>query len=195
MRFPWILAALAAVACATTELKDSWKDPAFAGPPLKEVLVVGVSRSDASRRVFEDGFSAAMNAAGSHGVASYHTLPESGAISNERLDRAVKQVGADGVLVTRVLRVERNVNVTPGYMGPGFYGMGYHGFYRGAWAAMPPDVDVYDVISIESTLWNMKTNKPVWSGTTEVTEPKNVAAATQELAKVLITRMKADGVI
>ena len=195
MRFPWILAALAAAACATAQLRDTWKDPAYTGPPLKEVLVVGVSKSDASRRVFEDGFAAAMNASGSHGIASYHSLPENGAIPNERLDQAVKKVGADGVLVTRVLRVKRNVDVTPGYMGPGFYGMGYHGFYRGAWAAMPPDVDVYDVISLETTLWNMKTNKPVWSGMSEVTEPKNVGAATEELAKLLIGKMKADGVI
>jgi hypothetical protein len=61
--------------------------------------------------------------------------------------------------------------------------------------AMPPSVDVYDVLTVESTLWNMGADRPAWSGTSEVTEPKSVAAATEDLAKALIARMKADGVI
>jgi len=58
-----------------------------------------------------------------------------------------------------------------------------------------PDVNVYDVLTIESTLWNMRTDKPVWSATSEVTDPASIAKATEELAKVLVTKMKADGVI
>ena len=91
--------------------------------------------------------------------------------------------------------MRRDVNVTPTYMGPGFYGAGFHGWYGGAYAMAPADVNVYDVLTIESTLWNMRTDKPVWSGTSEVTAPSNVAVASKELAGVLIAKMKADGVI
>jgi hypothetical protein len=181
-------------ACSTTQVKDSWKDPAFTGPPVKKVMVIGVSKSDANRRIFEDGFSRAMQAAGVNAVPAYPSLPESGAISNERIMAAVRQAGVDAVLVTQVLRVKRNVDVMPGYAGPGFYGRGFRGYYGGAWAATP-DVNVYDVMTIESTLWNISTDKPLWSGTTEMDEPKSVAAATDELAKVLVTKMKGDGVI
>jgi len=51
------------------------------------------------------------------------------------------------------------------------------------------------VLTIESTLWNMRTDKPIWSGTSEMTAPTDIAAASQELAGVLIAKMKADGVI
>jgi hypothetical protein len=193
MRHTWIAVALLAAACATTELKDSWKDPAFAGPPMKRLLVVGVAKSDANRRVFEDAFSKALTAAGTSATASYGSLPEAGMISNERIVVSVNQSDADGVLVTRVLRVRRDVNVTPDYARPGLYAGGYHGYYRGAYIASAPEVLVYDVLTIESTLW--KADKLVWSGTSEVTSPSSVSAATEELAKVLIARMKADGVI
>lgn len=181
--------------CASTQLKDTWKDPAFTGPPLQRVLVIGAFKSDLNRRVFEDAFTAALQAAKTDAVASYVTLPESGAIPNERVRAAVKSTGADAVLVTRVLRVRRDVNVTPAYMGPGFYRGGFYGWYGGAWAATPADVHVYDVLTVESTLWNMRTDKPVWAGTSEVTSPSNVTTASQEFAGVLIPRMKADGVI
>ncbi len=192
-----IIAAIAVfvlAACSSTQVKDTWKDPAFTGPPVKKVMVIGVSKSDANRRIFEDGFSNAMRAAGADAVPAYPLLPESGAIANERLMGAVRQAGVDGVLITQVLRVKRNVDVTPGYAAPGFYGRGFRGYYGAAYVTAP-DVNVYDVITIESTLWNIATDKPVWSGTTELNEPKSIAGATDEIAKLLIAKMKADGVI
>jgi hypothetical protein len=195
MRILATIAIFLLAACSTTSVKDSWKDPAFAGPPVKKVMVIGVSKSDANRRIFEDGFARALQAAGVSAVPAYPELPESGAIAGDRITGAVAKTGADAVLVTRVLRVTKNVNVSPGYMAPGFYGRGYRGYYGGAWATMPPDVNVYDVLTLETTLWNTATDKPLWSGTTELNEPKSVSAATDELANVLIAKMKADGVI
>ena len=189
------LALLLLAACASTQLKDTWKDPAFTGPPMRKLLVIGAFESDLNRRVFEDAFVGALAAAKTGAVASYPTLPERGAIANERVQAAVRSAGADSVLVTRLMRVRRDVSVTPAYAGPGFYGAGFRGWYGGAYAAMPADVHTYDVLTIESTLWNIGTDKPLWSGTSEVTAPSNVSDASKELAGVLITKMKADGVI
>ena len=188
-------AAALLTACASTQLKDTWKDPAFTGPPMQKVMVVGAFKSDLNRRVFEDAFVGALSAAKTGAVVSYRELPESGAIANERVQAAVRNTGSDAVLVTRLMRVRRDVSVTPSYMGPGFYGAGFRGYYGAAYAVAPADVNVYDVLTIESTLWSMRTDKPVWSGTSEVTAPSNVSEASKELAGVLITKMKADGVI
>jgi hypothetical protein len=182
-------------ACATTQLTASWKDPAFTGPPRKQVLVIGAFKSDLNRRVFEDAFAGALNAAKTGAVPSYPTLPESGEIPNQRVQEAVRRTGADAVLVTRLMRVRQDVSVTPSYVGPGFYGAGFRGYYGAAYAYAPADVNVYDVLTIETTLWNPTTDKPLWSGTSEVTAPSNVSEASKELAGVLITKMKADGVI
>lgn len=186
-------AAVILTACSSTSLKDSWKDPAFTGPTYKQVLVLGVSKSEASRRVFEDGFSNALKAVGTGGAPSYNIIP-AGSVTNVQLSDAMEKTRSDAALVTRVLRVKKDVNVTPGFAGPGFYGRGFGGYYGSAWASAP-DVNVYEVLTIESTLWNLKSDKPVWSATSEVTDPSSVAKATEELAKVLIGKMKADGVI
>src|SRR5690606_39438338 len=60
----WLAVVALLAACATTHLKDSWKDPQFSGAPFRNVLVIGISRSDANRRLFEDGFVQALRAAG-----------------------------------------------------------------------------------------------------------------------------------
>jgi hypothetical protein len=188
-----VLAALAA-ACSSTMLRDSWRDPQFAGPPLRSVLVIGVARSQHHRRIFEDGFTQALRSQEIAGTASYPLLPEEGALGNARIKQAVAQAGADAVLVTRVLRISRNVTVNPGYVAPG-YAMGFYGWYATTWTAVPPSVDQSDVLTIESTLWDMRQEKAVWSGTSESTDPKDVSVLTGALARVLIARMKDDKVL
>ncbi|HYE34514.1 hypothetical protein [Methylocaldum sp.] len=99
----WLVTALVA-ACVTTHLKNSWKDPQFNDVPFRNVLVIGVSRSDANRRMFEDGLIQALRASGTEASASYSLLPEQGPLPKERIKQAVAKTGADSVLVTRVLR-------------------------------------------------------------------------------------------
>ncbi|QJR11635.1 hypothetical protein DSM104443_02714 [Usitatibacter rugosus] len=189
-----LLAGLALAGCSSTRLVDTWKDPAFTAGPPKQLLVLGISRSDANRRIFEDGFVGALKAAGTPGAPSYPVLTVGDKLSTKDLADAMDKTNSDAVLVTRVLRVKRDVNVSPGFAHTGFYGRGFGGWYGGAYAAAP-DVNVYDVLTLESTLWNIRTDKPVWSATSEVTDPGSVGKATEELAKVLVTKMKADGVI
>jgi hypothetical protein len=99
--------------CSSTKRRDSWRDPDFRGETLRNVLVIGVARSQGHRRIFEDGFAQALQAKGTRSMASYPScgkwapFPSSG--SRRRIDRT----SADAVLVTRVLRVQRNVQVTP----------------------------------------------------------------------------------
>ena len=180
--------------CASTALRDSWRDPQWSGRPLKNVLVIGVARSQSNRRVFEDGFAQALQGEGVGGRASYPILPEEGAIPNARIKEAVAQAGADAVLITRVLRIQRNVQVTPGYVVPGYAG-GFYGWYSGTWMTVPPSIDQYEVLTIESTLWDMRTERAVWSGTSESTDVKDVTTLTGELASVLIKKMKEDRVL
>ena len=184
------LASVLLAACAATQLKESWKDPQFDQAPFRSVLVIGVSRSDAHRRLFEDGFVKALHASGIEASASYPLFPEEGPLSKEEIKQAVAKTGADSVLVTRVLRVRRDVNVSPGYAGPG----GFYGWYGAAWATTP-EIYAYDVLTIESTLWDSKRERAVWSGTSESTDPKDVAEVTRELAKALIAKMKEDKVL
>jgi hypothetical protein len=180
-------------ACSATQLKETWKDPAFAGPAPKQLMVIGVSRNDASRRTFEDEFAKALSAVGVRASPSYPQLPGTAAIPQERIVATARQSGAEGVLVMRVLK--RDVALTPSYGSPQFASQGFGSYYRGAHVEMTDVVDAYDVLTIEAILWNLASDKPVWSGTAQVSDPRNVAASTAELAKTLIARMKADGVI
>lgn len=193
----WLATMLMAVwlaACASAQLTNSWRAPEFAGPPISKVLVLGLSTSDATRRIFEDSFARALDAVGVSAQPGYPLLPANGAIPHDKLKAVLADSGAQAVLITRLLRVDQEVSVTPNMPPPVVYG-GLNGWYGGAWAALPPTVETYKTFTIETTLWNATTEKVIWSGTTRSADVSDVARATNDLAKVLIAQMKKDGVI
>src|SRR5262245_54182867 len=155
-----------ASACSSTgSLKDSWKDPQFTAAPMKDVMVLGIARNQANRKVFEDTFAQSLKAQGTPATASYPILPGEGAIPRDRIQQAVAQSGSDSVLVTRVLRVQRAVLVTPGRGAPDYYRDDFQGWYAQSWSSEPPPIEQYDVLTIESTLWDARSGKLVWKGT------------------------------
>jgi hypothetical protein len=181
---------LVLVACTTNvSVTNQWRDPSWPGPPATNVVVVGISRSDTMRHIFEDTFSQQLQAAGVQAAPSYTQIP-AGTTGSVQLRDLVKSSGAQVVLVTRVQRVEQKVNVTPS--GP-MYG-GFYGWYGGAWASTP-DVTQYDVVTLETSVWDARSEKLVWTVTTQAIGTKDVAKATTQLAQTLIPKLKTDGIL
>jgi hypothetical protein len=185
------LLVLTLAACASTSVKDQWKDPAWHGPPAANVVVVGIARSDTTRRIFEDTFAAELGKVGVRAEQSYTQIApgEGGGV---KLSDFVQSSNADAVLTTRVQRVEQKVDVSPGYAPIGY--RGFYGWYGTAWAATPT-VSQYEVVTLETTVWDPKTEKLIWAATTQRVASQDIPKVTTQLAQTLIPRMKSDGII
>jgi len=191
MRTIAFLFSLALTACASTQVKNQWRDPSWHGAPASNAVVVGIAKSDTMRRVFEDTFAQQLTAAGVHAVPAY-TQVQAGEDGRIKLSDFVRQSNADVVIATRVQRVQQKVDVYPNYAPVG-YG-GFYGWYGGAWAATPT-VSQYEVVTLETTAWDPKTEKLVWAATTERVASQDVPKVTTQLAQTLIPLMKKDGVL
>lgn len=184
--------------CATVTITNQWKDPNWRGPPASHVVVIGISNSDAMRRIFEDTFVQQLQAAGITASASYTQISPND--TSVRLGDLIKSTGAEAILVTRVLRVQQRVNVTPtgpGWGGPGWGGPGrggFYGWYGNAWA-QTPDVTVTEEVILETTVWDARTQSVVWTVTTQSIASNNIPRATTDLATTLIPKLKADGIL
>jgi hypothetical protein len=194
-----LLAAITLLAsgCASTSLVGDWQNPNYRGSPLTKILVIGIHDEGDKRRVFEDQFVAHLRAHGVDAVASYTLIPRDGQVPEEEIAKAVQASGANGVLITRVVRVDKETAVTTGYSqytafpafgygGPPPYYNNYYGFYSTAWATYyPPTVQQFDVVTLETNLWAVNGKEVLWSGTTEVTDPRNLYKATDEIINVI----------
>jgi len=192
MRMMLVVVALAIAGCASVSVTNQWRDPAYAGPPAINFVVVGIARNETTRRVFEDTFVADLRAAGVQAQPAY-TQIEAGENGKVKLTDLVRESGADAVLTTRVQRVQQKLNVSPGPSYYSGYG-GFYGWYGGAWASTPT-VSQYEVVTLETNVWDPKSGTLIWAATTERVASPDIPKVTTQLAQALIPRMRADHIL
>jgi len=182
----WMTALGFLAACASTRLINSWQDTRYQGPPLTKVLVIGVTKQSVVRRTFEDAFARELTKYGVSAVPSYTLITEDGEVPKDRIAQAVQQAGADGVLITRLVRVDRRARVEPAYVGPPF--MGFYDYYPFAWGSFyePPVVYTYDVVTWDTSIFDAKSNQMIWAGATETTAPKDLSKEAGEAAALVV---------
>jgi hypothetical protein len=189
------LVLLVATACSSARVVNEWRNPQYAGPEFRRIMVVGVSKQPSIRRTFEDAFVARLKQDGMDAVPSYLYIAEDGPVAEARLQEAVRQANVDAALITRLVRVERKTEVTPGYYVPDPFG--FYPWYTAAWVGYyePPRVYERDVYISETSLYDLRKNRLVWSGTVKTDAPGTIDKAIKQYVKTVVKALERDGVL
>jgi len=188
----WIAAAaLLLSGCAATQIINQWSNPSYATASFKRIMVVGVSKQPSIRRTFEDEFVAQLKAMGSDAVPSYQFIPEDGQVDESRLKQAVNEAGADAVITTRLVRIEREAQYIPGTYGP-YPGFGFYRWYSNAWVGFyePPRLRFYDIYISETSLHDVRKDRLIWSGIAKTTRLDDIRSEIQEFVEVVIAALR-----
>jgi len=187
--------------CASVSLTDSWKDSAVAPHKFRKILVVGFTDQPEQRQLFEDTFAGEFRQKGVDAVASYFFTGLGGKVSEREVVQALQNSAAEGVISSRVVRVQQVTDVQPGYVG------GYSPEYS---AAYPYPRDLYGFLdttvfyqsattlsfvqlTLETSLFDAATSKMVWSGTISAFDPSNPAKVGKKVAEIVITALTKEG--
>lgn len=163
------LIAFLLAACAATQVKAVWKDYSYSTRPQR-VMVIYLAKEPIYRRMFEDEFVSQLKARGTDAIASYATLPDKSQNDQVAIARMVEQLGADSVLVSRLVS-RRSVRVYyPATIShrPNNYGT-WPEYYRQGYDLIntPGYTTKYDHVLMESNLYDVRNNTLVWAATTE----------------------------
>jgi len=203
------------LACAipATTLNAQWVNPEYAGrKAVRSLMVMSASRDATSRRLYEDRMVAALTAAGVKAVQSYMFIAEEGKVSEERLRRAISEAGVSHALVTRIINVTTQVEVSPGMVmgpgwgpgwgpawGPGWGGGwgGFHGYYNSVWAtSIPPQVTTTQNVHADTRVFDAKSAAVLWSAATTTSLGYNsIPEIIDQFVQLIVTTMTKDGVI
>jgi hypothetical protein len=198
MRVSWprivglpIIASLLLSGCAATEIINQWTNPSYTSASFKRIMVAGISNQASTRRTFEDEFVAQLKATGVDAVPSYRFIPEDGQVEESRLRQAVTQAGADAMITTRLVRVEKKADITPGPYGP-YPGFGFYRWYSSAWVGFyePPRINFYDIYISETSLYDVRNDRLVWSGIAKTTELGDLRKEIKEYVEVVIEALR-----
>lgn len=170
-----ILCFLLITACASTPTVTAvWMDQEYAGQGMNKVLIMGITGNVSARLIFEDEFVSQLKNKGVDAVASHSVIQAKGELSRENIQSKIEDLQVDTILITKVIAKKQEEIIHPGttYVAPQMSRMGYHDYYRRGYRYVhnpayiqhtPSTITQYEVLSIESNLYEIKSEKLIMS--------------------------------
>lgn len=191
-------AALALLASCTSRLVSQQSNPDYVGKSFKSVMVVAVTADDIVRRTFEDRLVALLGKRGVKGIPAYAMVQTRGKIEEAELRRAIEQSGAEGVLITRVIRVDRSSGYSSAATLSVGYGGGFYGYYSGVWQTVTTPPQKFSGPSwtlSETRLFDAKSGALAWTGIVDTKENDDLGAALTQYLHIIFDAMVKDRVL
>jgi len=162
------LVSLLAACGPSAQISKSWMDPSVTAStwkPFQKVLVLGLVKDDATRRIIEDKLAAQFSG---RAIQSYKYLSATDTLDADVEAKLVKD-GFDGLVYMRLANVEQSTSYVPGTTSyGGFYG------YRGYGYGMSGSPGYYQedkTYNVETNFYSLQPPKLLWSGTTASVNP------------------------
>jgi hypothetical protein len=191
-------ALLGLMACATTTFTSTWKEPGATGinPVGKTIAAVFVSKDLSQRRAGEDALAADLTKRGAQGIPGYSVIPDTVQGNGEQARAALKAAGAEGVVIMRVVGKDQQINYTPSTTMPAYYG-GFGPAWGYGWGAayQPGYVTTDTIVSVETLVYSLKSDKLLWASTSRTTNPSNLDALVSEVADATAAEMAKQGLL
>jgi hypothetical protein len=183
---------------STTKITSSWREPnkEITINNLKKVLVVALLKNETSRHKAEDQMLRYLNG---KGIASYNYSDNNfNKLDEVALVNKVRGDGFDGVVMMRLIDVDKEMTYTPGSYNsfPNYY-QNFGGYYRRGWQnySTPGQYNTTKTFNVETNVYSLKDNKIVWSALTESVNPDGVEQMTAEIADVVYKKMLKEGFV
>jgi hypothetical protein len=208
--FCGLLLALSACKTTATNFSQSYQNPGYEDTVFKKLIVIGVTPDEELRQRFESRLASAIGDEGGTAQPSITVLPHEEQITEDQLHAAINAGGFDGVLITRVLSVDKSREYTPPKKynnprtryypaSPGWgYGYGgFYGFYGTTYAEVhePGYFETSTTLKLETNLYSVATNELVWTGQSETVDPSSLEDAGKSMTKAVAKKLKGERLI
>jgi len=181
------------VACASTTIRDSWRDPSVGRIEFKKVLAMVISADATLRRVAEDELVRQMQ--GIEAVASYTLLTEEDSRDLEKAKAKVTAAGFDGVVAMRLIKSEKQVTLVPGAYATSY--PRFWGYYGHAWPIVydPGYLRTDTIVQVETKVYSLTDDKLIWAALSETFNPRDAQALVRGVAHAVAKDLQKQGLI
>src|SRR5271165_735108 len=198
----WLLAILLAMTALahakSTKLVASWKNPQYSGPRFHRILVLGMSAKTGVRADFEDALSKLVAQDGVEAIPGNTILlrPEDTKLDLNYLKTQIKAFKIDAVIVSRLVKVEKNTTYIPGsaYVVPYPYYTSFYGYYGAVYPVVySPDYLREDTtVRVETNVYAVRgtDGEPVWTGVSDTFNPSSADKVIEGLSKLVVKELQ-----
>ena len=183
----------------TTSIIGEWQPDNYEKGSIISVMVLGIFSKDKPllRRNFEDGITQAFLNDGIKATPSMDHMPYDVTVDSTTLEKYIKDLQVDAVVVSRLISVDQKRDYQSGYLYTipfdyyyGFYGLYYTGIaYANSSGYLSQDV----VVVLETNIYDTKSKELIWSGISETLEPDKASDVIYSFGETLVSKLKKEG--
>lgn len=202
--FTAVLLMLATLAWAgSSKLAMTWKNPASAAPHFRRILVVGLSDKTDVRADFEDALSTRIQRPGLEAIPGNTILlrPEGTKVTLDYLKTQVRDHNIDAVIVSRLVKIEKNLTYVPGtyYQPPYPYYSTFYGYYGTVYPVVysPGYLKEEKKVRVETNLYSTATpdGELLWTGVSDTFNPSSAQKAIEGIVKVVVKQLEKERIL
>ena len=177
--------------CSTTKLTSTQVDSTNKGGYINSVMIAGVSNDLERRKMFEAEFVRQFKSHGVKAVSSNAVIGPDKEINKDSIKGEAVKLGIETIFVTHLISVEEKTVSRPTrtqhYLGRPF-GTYYHNSKE---RANSPEIELKRKnVKLESRLFEVSTEKMIWSTTSETFESKSAKDVIDSLSQAVIKNLR-----
>ena len=186
--------AVAAVSCGTSSsLVQRWSEPNYVGKKGQKMFIVALAENERNMKTWEDAFSQQLKMVKVEPIPASTVMAFGASMDSSAFKTQVHNSGADLLAVSRLVDVEKEQVYVPGstYYTPAPAYYGYYGYYYSSYGMVstPGYYQESKVYSLETNVYDVATEKLVWSGLTETVDPATALDGANSVIAVIINDM------
>lgn len=177
-----VLLSFILTSCASTTMVSDWKDETYKGK-IKKLLIMVIAEKPSSRRIFEREYVNQFKDYGITAIPSFNIIPADTVMDKETILSKIKGLDIDSVLVTSLVSTTTVTTLEPGWYGR--YSYGYDRRFTD------------DIINLETTLHDVKSEKMIWSVVSEtiIMEGENSLKKIRPFVETILKNLSKDKLI
>ena len=157
-------------------------------------MVVGVSDKTDTRTMFEDLFAKKFEQNGVKAISSIALIPATQKLEKETIKAEAKKRGIETVFVTHLIGVKEKSVYHPPPVGSSPYYGSFSSYYPNVYAYThyPGYSTKHEYVRLESSLYEVATEKLIWSFQSDTIDPKSVNDVVDSLGKAVMKNLRND---
>ncbi len=189
----------------STRITGTWKNPDAEQKTYASIYVATLTRNAVARATVENAMHAALEQKGVRVAKSMDDFSpgiRKDSLTKQELVNRTRDRNMEGILIISLLRKQNETRYVPGPYGYAPYPR--FGFYYDFWGYYnywypyiyaPGYYTDGETYYMESNLYDLHSDKLVWSAQSETYDPATITSFAKEFASVIVTRLNKDGLI
>ena len=193
--FLCLLLVTIAAACSPIKKLEVWKEETYSTHPQK-MLLIAIAKRNNTRRQAENVLANQLVKRGLEAIPSYKVLPQEEKLDRQAVEKKVRELGFDSVLVARSISQKEITNHQYGgvilggtavYSNGGWYGYGYGYTYNREYDS--------DYFIISNKLYDVDSERPAWSYLVQIKVDGSRERAINQLIPTIVKQLEASDII